>query len=125
MTQEAFEQENFERWQASLRNYVGWLSDVVPGATDGDCIIHASTRPGDRFLFFEFKSAHERLKQGQRILLDALAKQPGWTVVVVYGPDSDGKYLLTYGWHGLVTKDELTDRVGSWWATVKGTARAA
>jgi len=113
------EEKNYENWKKSLQNFA-WLVDVVPGATDMDCVVHASTKQGDHFLVMEFKQPGERLPMGQRILLNAIQKQKGWTVVVVWGPDKQGLYVLSYDWHGKVDRDSLTSLVKNWWDTAKG-----
>lgn len=104
---------SFEEWQRSLQNF-DWLRDDVPGATDFDMVIHASNEGRDNFLVFEFKKAGQRLPRGQSIVLRAL-QNAGWTVVVCYGPDKDGQFLLSWDWQGFVSKEELGSKVKEWW----------
>lgn len=108
----------FNRWQTSLSNFE-WLGGAVPGATDLDCLIHASAFD-DKFLLFEFKNAGERIPVGQRMLLNAVRKCDGWTVVTVHGPDKEGFYVLGMDWHGKVDKDGLLTLVKNWWSSAKG-----
>lgn len=118
---EAMRQEpirSYEAWLESFQNF-SWLSDNVPGATDFDMVLHARNGRGDnRFLVFEFKAAGKRLPKGQQLLLSALQEE-GWVVVVVWGPQRDGTYLLGYDWQGRVTKEELSARVDEWWSQNK------
>lgn len=112
---------DFEAWQASLQDYI-WLRESVPGASDLDCILNASTKDKESFLVFEFKRAGSPVPLGQRILLDGLAssKPKDFTVVTVHGPDDGGEYFLSGGWQGVVDKDCLAKMAKSWFLRAKG-----
>ncbi len=61
-----------------------WLKGVFGGTIepmDFDAVVE---RRG-RFLVFETKARGVPLKDGQRITLEAVARQAGWTVIVVWG----------------------------------------
>lgn len=111
----ALSYDEYLRWSKSLRNYE-WLEGTCSGGTDLDLCIHRRTTDGDRFLFFEFKAAGERIPRGQYLLLNALRGLPNSTVAAVYGPDRDGMYVLGGDWSGKVDLQGLRDRVSDWWS---------
>lgn len=91
-------------------------------ATDIDSFIHCGTKQGDFFLIFEFKAAGVPVPLGQKIALKALERNlTNATVVVIFGPDTKNKYLVTGGWAGLWTEQKLIDRVAKWWKDHKET----
>lgn len=120
---------NYDEWEASLRNF-DFLEGVVPGGMDVDwlgtsaeegqtitqppLLVHKG-RGQDRFLLIENKRAGERLTKGQYIALAALQKLPEFTVIVAYGPDSAGRFLLSWDRKGFYTKEEFAALVREWW----------
>lgn len=88
-------------------------------ASDVDMLVHASTSSGDRFLVLEFKQAGQPLPMGQKIMLGALAKRPEFTVVVAWGPDEQGLYVLGHAWRGKVDETGLATLVENWWESAK------
>lgn len=110
---------DFESWQKSLANFE-WLEGVLPGACDADLLCHARCRGGgDRFLILEGKHPTEKMPLGQRLMLEALAKQPGWTVVTARGPFDDGFYTLSGSWTGKCDREGLKSMVAEWWKNAK------
>lgn len=79
--------------QLGLRDY-RWLGDTLPGRvapTDFDFVLE---RHG-RFLIIEFKPPGGALPMGQRITLKALARDPRFTVWIVW--HGDGELRATLG----------------------------
>ena len=81
---------NVQEFVDSLRNFETWLPTEVSGASDVDGMIER----GGEFLFLEQKKYGERMSGGQQRALRELAKKPGIQVLVVYGPDPGGEYLI-------------------------------
>ena len=85
--------------------------------TDIDAITHDGTT--DRFLVQEFKQPGERLSTGQRILLEALARQPAFTVWYVQRW-SDGQIawidMRAADSIDVLTEAEYQQRFSDWWA---------
>lgn len=68
----------------------------------------------------EFKAAGQRMSMGQRIALQAMRKLPNTDVMVVYGPDKNGLYLVTWYFDGKLDDSGLKSIVKHWWDTKKG-----
>lgn len=75
-----------------LRDYSGWLSDVLPGrvsASDIDAVIEQSKT--GRVLFLELKPENVQLPVGQRLLLKTMVRK-GIDVWVVW-EEKDGTHV--------------------------------
>lgn len=103
-----------------LSNYFDRLLEGIghrgSSFSDVDAITHDEV--GDRFLFQEFKRAHEPLNTGQRRLLMGLARQSFCTVWCVRQME-DGNLewcdVQTRS-RAILTPDDYRDKFRQWWA---------
>jgi len=130
---------NFEEFERSLRCFDNWLTGVVPGAMDIDCLIE---RRG-KFLLFElkpWKGTGVAVSYGTHLCLKGLAGLAGFTVYLVgEEPDESGTRLHVVNYSDAdphiapyrgrseawfpdpqfadTTVGELRELVRAWWAT--------
>lgn len=84
---------SFEEFQSSLRNFHSWLSGVVPGATDLDCVIERR----EQFLVMELKPWTKGiwLNYGQHLALYHLSKMENFDVYLI-GEENENLHVLHY-----------------------------
>jgi hypothetical protein len=104
---------------------LGWIrfGDSRISVTDVDCLFVVERK--GKFLWMEWKEITEALPMGQRLMIEALSRVPGFTVLVLRGRGGYPETLehVRHGDWGFIQRTSAEDfqrRVDAWYEAANG-----